>query len=93
MSRFFLPAFILCAFTVAATADDHDTSLRELIAEAKRNPLAADGTWLEIRNVVNEWEKVVLIFGYMNDYSACESILGFVSAQNPDRSYRCNPVN
>lgn len=85
-------------FLIAAPASaqgDTVSNTRELVEHVGRNPLTADGYWLEMRNVLGHWEKVVLVFGFADpgDEAACEEIRAFAAEQNPNRAYRCNPVD
>ncbi|WP_417741524.1 hypothetical protein [Salipiger sp.] len=85
---------LACLASSAAVADwkvDHDA----LVDFAQENPLTSSGVWLEMRNAFNEWEKMILIFGYAGagDEAACEEIIALAGDQNPDRIYRCSPVS
>ena len=44
--------------------------------------------WLEMRNMFGDWEPVALVFGYGDDFSACEDIRTAVE-QNIAREFRC----
>ena len=42
-------------------------------------------------DILNGWEGVVLVFGYYDDYEACEEIKN-VLTDRYSRRYRCNPI-
>jgi hypothetical protein len=65
------------------------------IRHVETNPITADAVWLEMLNALNEWEKIVLVFGFADgrDFAACDDLRDFAANQNPNRDYRCNPVN
>lgn len=90
-----LACFALTFTAMPAAADDYEADTTALIRMAQENPWTRTGYWFEMRNVLGEWEKMMLIFGYADpgDEAACNSILMFASAQNPDRKFRCNAVN
>ena len=47
--------------------------------------------WLEMTSLVG-WERMILVFGYGDNRSACEEIRSHAAATNPDRSYVCTEV-
>jgi len=51
-----------------------------------------DGAWLEKRsNMSGEWDRVALIYGYVDDYEACEEIQYMYLVKYPALQYRCVP--
>ena len=53
----------------------------------------ASDHWLEMRNIAYEWERVGLIFGYVDDYDACLRAMAGMKQANPEREFRCVPAN
>lgn len=53
---------------------------------------AAD-EWIELRNSAGDWERVGLIFGYVNDRDECEKAIAGLHRANPHREYRCTTAN
>ena len=49
--------------------------------------------WIEMRNGINEWERVGLVFGYADDYRECLSAIAGLRTANPEKEYRCAPAN
>jgi hypothetical protein len=49
--------------------------------------------FLELKNAFDDWEKVILIFGYWDDWEVCAELAGILSARYPLRTYRCIPAN
>lgn len=49
--------------------------------------------WIEMRNLIGEWERTALIFGYADDYGECIKAIDGLKAVNFDREYRCVPAN
>ncbi|MBO6604118.1 MAG: hypothetical protein JJ938_10730 [Roseicyclus sp.] len=93
--RFCLLVFGLLAISSPSAADDYGEAYNEFIEFVRDNPATAGGSWLEISNALGEWEKVVLIFGYFDpgDQVVCEEIRALAASENPERRYRCNPVD
>ena len=91
MKAVFAISLILCVAGPSG-ALAHEQTLYDVVP---RDPLTAGGVWLEMYNVFDEWERVVLVFGFADpgDWEACESIRAVAAQQNPSREYRCNPVN
>lgn len=49
--------------------------------------------WIEMQNMMGEWERVGLIFGYDGDYDECINAINGLKAVNYAREYRCVPAN
>lgn len=53
--------------------------------------------WLELQNAYGEWEKTILVTGYLDDYQACIEVRQALNEWNADnagikREYRCSPA-
>lgn len=42
-------------------------------------------------DVLNEWDEVILVFGYYDDYEVCEDIKSFLTDRY-NRRYRCTTI-
>jgi len=82
-------------FAPSSSADEYSKNMDDLSSEVRSNPLTKNGYWLEMRNAFEEWEKMILVFGYADpgDEAACRRIRNLASKEYPDRLYRCNSVN
>lgn len=49
--------------------------------------------WIEMKNMSGEWERVGLVFGYLDDYDECGKAIGGLKKVNYAREYRCVPAN
>jgi hypothetical protein len=80
---------------VVTFADSYERHLVRLEKSVADNPLTRTGYWLEMQNVLGQWEKVILIFGYADpvDKAACARILQFAAVDGPNSAFRFNPVN
>jgi len=74
-----------------ASSEQHSKDMQTFLSEVQANPLTNGGSWLEVKNVFGDWEKVVLVFGYADpgDYAACEEIR---AAKPLPSQFRCDPV-
>ena len=54
---------------------------------------SASDQWIEMRNLMGEWERTGLIFGYADDYEECLKAVAGLNAANQQRDYRCAPAN
>ena len=45
--------------------------------------------WLEMENSFAQWEKMILVFGYVDDRTPCNSIQKIAAADAPNRQFRC----
>ncbi len=66
----------------------------ELSRHVERNRVGA-GTdqWIEMISLAGSSERVGLIFGYVDDYQACQEAIAGMRAANPGRDYICTPAN
>ena len=90
-----LPLVFPAAASQCEDYSGYEEALETLVLEVESNQASSDGYWLELFNVFNEWEKVMLIFGYADpgDQAACERIIRFARTGSPGEVFRCNPVN
>lgn len=93
-----LIAALSCALLSLAACDSRDDAevtnskgLQTFVAN-HRVGSAAD-QWVEIKNMSGEWERVGLIFGYVDDYDECTKAIGGLKKVNYAREYRCVPAN
>lgn len=49
--------------------------------------------WIEMRNMLGEWERTGLIFGYNGDFDECQKAIAGLKRANSEREYRCVPAN
>jgi len=74
-------------------ADDKDPS-QKLVEFIDANKVGRDTDhWIEMKNLAGEWEKTVLVFGYIGDYEECQTALAGLKKVNYSREYRCVPAN
>jgi siroheme synthase (precorrin-2 oxidase/ferrochelatase) len=82
------------ALLIVACDSDYSEQVDNLshFVEGQQLGLAPD-IWLEQKSrVVDEWDRVALVFGYMQDFEACTRIAEFL-ARTDERHYRCVPAN
>lgn len=67
------------------------------VAHVQRTRVGTDADyWIEMRNMVGEWERTGLIFGYTGgngDHDECEKALEGLRRVNTEREYRCTAAN
>ena len=90
---FLLGLGVVCS--CAPSSDDYETNLEQLVDVVKANQLTKDGYWLEMKNVADEWEKMILVFGYAGsgDKAACDEVRKYAAETAPGRLFRCYPVH
>ena len=49
--------------------------------------------WIEMVNIAGAYERVGLIFGYVDDRQACLEAIAGMREANPGREYVCTPAN
>lgn len=50
-------------------------------------------SWLVKRNAFGDWEKVAVVFGFLDDREFCEDIAGLYMKKYPSDRYRCDSAN
>jgi hypothetical protein len=62
-------------------------------AEIAANQLgSAADHWIEIKNALGEWERVGLVYGYVDDSDECKKAIAGLQKVNFEREYRCVPA-
>ncbi len=64
------------------------------IACSPKDPVAPDGkaaAYLETVNLMGEWERLALVYGYWDDYEGCTEIANALG-ERYTREYRCVPT-
>lgn len=86
-----LPLILLSLFaqtqtTSASNVEEFEKGLSELVKSKK-----IDAYYLEVRGRVYShlWFENTLIYGYPNNFSACEEIRRFAENSNPSLTFRC----
>ena len=58
----------------------------------QEKPIGQSDTWLEKQSLMSgEWDRIVLIFGYMDDSEACQEVRELLALKYPEHRYRCVP--
>jgi hypothetical protein len=83
-----------CSNEPAGTEAINVKGFDELVAQVEREKVGRSSDhWIEMKNSMNEWERVGLIFGYSDDYEECLKAIGGLKQVNDAREYRCVPAN
>ena len=62
----------------------------EVIEKFVNEDISGSGSyWLEMNNAFGQWEKMILVFGYIDDQVPCNLIQEFAAEDSPDRQFRC----
>lgn len=73
--------------------DDAGLATLETAVKGHKIGTATD-QWLEqYSRVRHEWDKAALVFGFGDDYDACEAMAELLLKKLPDTQYRCVPAN
>ncbi|WP_418152137.1 hypothetical protein AB8615_08090 [Litorimonas sp. RW-G-Af-16] len=68
--------------------EKYDTRGEEIQAAVEKMSFDEPVYWLEMLNMFNEWEKTILVFGYMGNYEACLALQEVASKDSPNRQFR-----
>lgn len=65
-----------------------------LLKHVEKNRVGQDSDhWIEMGSIGGGWERVGLIFGYIDDYAECQKAIAGLKLANYAREYRCVPAN
>lgn len=65
-----------------------------LAEQVGRHRVGSDADqWIEMRNMSGEWERIGLVFGYLDDRDECSKAIAGLKDANYAREYRCMPAN
>ena len=76
-----------CEKSVSDRIDDFSTHISE-----NRIGKTPD-VWLEMMGVFGDWDKVVLFFGFNDDYTNCEELKEHNQRKFPEKKFRCVVAN
>lgn len=79
---------------LAGCKDDLDSQRATLDRFVAKNRYGSDAdVWLVKHNAFGEWEKVALVFGFLDDRSFCDEIAALYTRKYPADKYRCDKAN
>ncbi len=84
----------LTLLALTACGDDPHNALETQVGRTRIGD--QPDQWIEMRNVMGQWERVGLIFGYAaedGDHTQCTKAIAGLKAGNPERDFRCSPAN
>ncbi len=86
---------LLVATTLGLAAGDNDTEVKTLDTLLTWIQVgSSQDQWLEHKSrLSNEWDRVALVFGYVDDFEACSDVVDGLIATYPKARYRCVPAN
>ena len=82
----------LLTVLLSGCGEQYETRGEEISTAVEKMNFDEPVYWLEMFNAFNEWEKTILVFGYMGNYEACEEIRALATEGSPNRRFRCTKV-
>jgi hypothetical protein len=77
-----------------ACEETYTDQFKKFETRVANNRLGASADyWLVKRNALGEWEKVALVFGFMDDRRFCDELIDLYVRRYPSERYRCQPAN
>ncbi len=85
---------VLLSLATTAWAGDPEEDIKHWDRFVSRNPYGSSkDQWIEKYNALGQWEKVGIVFGFMDDYEFCDDVIKMYMARYPTDRYRCNRAN
>lgn len=84
---------VLCLILAGCSdsLEDQHANLENFVKSHKIG--SSSDMWLMKHNAFGDWEKVTLIFGFMDDGEFCEDIAQLYMGKYPLDKFRCAPAN
>ncbi len=94
MRSYFTLLFATLTLAACDQSDQEIAGFNELESQVSRQQIGSDtDQWIERFNLAGEWERVGLIFGYVDDFGECQKAIAGLKLANPAADYRCVPAN
>lgn len=87
----FVGALVLCLAGCDDSLESQRASLDKFVAKSRIG--SSSDVWLTKFNALGDWERVALIFGFMDDREFCEDIAQLYMKKYPVDRYRCDRAN
>ena len=88
-----ITAIILSLVVTPLFADEYEDNLKQWERFIDSNQWGSSSDfWLEKKTTYG-WEKVILVFGYADDYDACNDVKTALEVKYSAAKYRCMPAN
>ena len=89
-----LAAIACLMLLVSGCSDSYESQTWRLATVMKYNKIGSSRDyWLVKYNFFGDWEKVSLIFGFMDDRAFCEEIAALYVKKYPSDKYMCMAAN
>lgn len=87
-------AFVVALLVSGCGSEEEVSGYDALANHVKEARVGSDADqWIEMKNMMGEWERTGLIFGYNGDFEECQKAIAGLSQSNDQREYRCVPAN
>ncbi|WP_162630927.1 hypothetical protein [Meridianimarinicoccus zhengii] len=78
--------------TIASEREDALALLEAAAADLPRGIAGIPAQWFEMNSAIG-WEKMMLVFGYADNRTACNNMMELAYAETTERDFRCTPAN
>ena len=86
-----LPILALFAL-LGCSKPDPQLELEKAVRNLPRSSIGSPAYWYEM-NGITGWEKVILVFGYVENFAVCEYMVKLGKKDSPERGFKCTPAN
>lgn len=83
---------LLLTTALGCSKPDPQLELEKAVKNLPRNSIGSPAFWFEM-NGLTGWEKVILIFGYADNFEVCEYMVKLGKKDSPERAFKCTPAN
>lgn len=85
---------VLAGILLIAACTDIQSQLSRLDAFVRWNKIGSSSDfWLLKYNLLGEWERVTLVFGFLDDRAFCQDIATLYMQKYPAERYTCEKAN
>tara|TARA_B100001057_G_scaffold335361_1_gene336008 strand:- start:122 stop:403 length:282 start_codon:yes stop_codon:yes gene_type:complete len=85
---------LICLFVFSCKEETYTEKIEKFEDDVTKLEVHKDSVWLEKESKVSpdEWDKVMLVYGYYDDQENCETIREYFEELFLNQNYRCNSV-
>lgn len=83
---------LLLATVLGCSKPDPQLELEKAVKNLPRNSIGSPAYWYEM-NGLTGWEKVILVFGYAENFDVCQYMVNIGKKDSPERDFKCTPAN
>lgn len=79
-------------FLTGCSESNPQAEFEKTVKNLPRNSIGSPAYWYEMHGMTG-WEKVILVFGYAENFDVCQYMVNIGKKDSPERDFKCTPAN